>query len=182
MMAELCMHMIDLVENSIRADAGTVSIILLRSQNSDSLEMKIGDDGCGMDAETAQQVQDPFFTTKSGKKVGLGIPLLKAAAEMTGGRFTLTSAPGKGTVVSARFVLSHIDTPPVGALSDTMLTLLVAHGEINLNFRISTDQGEFALSTEEIRQQVGDMPLSHPDILAFLRPFIEEHLGELGFS
>ena len=171
MMAELCLHMIDLVENSIRADAGTVSIILLRSQNSDSLEMKIGDDGCGMDAETAQQVQDPFFTTKSGKKVGLGIPLLKAAAEMTGGRFTLTSAPGKGTVVSARFVLSHIDTPPV-----------VAHGEINLKFRISTDQGEFALSTEEIRQQVGDMPLSHPDILAFLRPFIEEHLGELGFS
>ncbi len=182
MMAELCLHVIDLVENSVRARAKNINITLRRSQKADSLEMEIGDDGCGMDETTVMQVQDPFYTTKSGKKVGLGIPLLKAAAEMTGGSFVLISTAGQGTVVRSFFILSHIDTPPVGALCDTMLALLVAHAEINLKFKISTDNNEFTLSTEEIRQQVGDMHLSHPDILAFLRPYITENLSPMGFS
>jgi len=180
MMAELCLHIIDLAENSVRAGAKKVSIRLLYSKSKDLLELEVSDDGCGMDTETARKVQDPFFTTKSGKKVGLGIPLLKAAAEMTGGHFALLSKPGQGTTIIARFVLSHFDTPPVGALSDTILTQLVAHNEINFSFQINTDDAGFCLSTAEIREQVGDMPLSHPDILTFLRTYIVNNLKEMG--
>ncbi len=179
MMAELCLHIIDLVENSARAGARNIGVRLLHSTARDRLELEIGDDGCGMDDETARLVQDPFYTTKSGKKVGLGIPLLKAAAEMTGGAFAIRSQPGQGTSVLAHFSASHIDTPPVGALADTVLTLLVAHAEINIAFRIETDSGRFELSTAEIREQVGQLPLSHPDILAFLRPYIGENLQAL---
>jgi anti-sigma regulatory factor (Ser/Thr protein kinase) len=181
MMAELCLHIIDLAENSVRAEAKEISIRLLRSESRDILELEIGDDGCGMDEETAIRVQDPFYTTKGGKKVGLGIPLLKAAAEMTEGAFHLVSKPGMGTTVLAVFRLSHIDTPPVGALSDTLFTLLVAHEGVNFKVQLTTDQSEFTLSTADIREQVGDMPLTHPDILAFLRVFISENLSELGF-
>lgn len=181
MMAELCLHIIDLAENSVRAGAQTITIGLARSTPLDKLELTITDDGCGMDEETAIRVQDPFFTTKGGKKVGLGIPLLKAAAEMTNGTFQLTSSLGKGTTIQAAFQLSHIDTPPVGALSDTLFTLLVAHEGVNFAFQIISDEREFTLSTPVIREQVGDMPLTHPDILAFLRPYISENVAELGF-
>ena len=178
MMAELCLHIIDLMENSARAGARAIEVSLLRSKAKDLLELEIHDDGCGMDEETVRRVQDPFYTTKSGKKVGLGVPLLKAAAEMTGGRFSLDSEPGRGTRVRAAFILSHIDTPPIGALADTVLTQLVAHEEIDIRFRLRSDNGEFSLSTAEIREQVGDMPLSHPEILAFLRPFIRQGVDE----
>ncbi len=181
-MAELCLHIIDLAENSVRAGAKNISIRLNQSLSTDCLDLTILDDGCGMDEETARKVQDPFYTTKSGKKVGLGIPLLKAAAEMTQGRFTLESEPGRGTTVHAHFVLSHIDTPPVGALSDTIFTQLVAHDDINTLFQIITDNSEFSISSGEIREQVGDMPLTHPDILAFLRPYIAENLRKLDFD
>jgi Histidine kinase-, DNA gyrase B-, and HSP90-like ATPase len=185
MMAELCYHIIDLAQNSATADSDNIFIRLEDSLAKDLILMEIKDDGKGMDAETVINVQDPFFTTKSTKKVGLGVPLLKEAAALCDGDFSIISAIGEGTTVRASLRKSHIDRPPVGDLKDTILTLLVStvgpeDAKIpNVDFEYSTDSGTFRLSINEIKEEVGDVPLSHPEVLTFLRKYISENIDQI---
>ncbi len=177
MMYELTLHIIDIVHNSIRANASQIEVKIIDSLKSDKIIIEIIDNGIGMDEETIQRVQDPFYTTKKEKTVGLGVPLLKQTANHCDGEFFIKSELGKGTIVHAEFKKSHIDLPPIGNLSDTFLTLLTYDDEnINIILNYETDKGKFSISTSEIKNEIGDVPLSSPEVISFLKSYIKENL------
>ena len=125
-MKDLASHIMDIVQNSIRACAGEIDITLMESQIQNTLTITIHDNGCGMTPETLAKVRDPFFTSRTVRKVGLGIPLLQQNAERTGGKLDITSTPGKGTTVTATFGYDHLDRPPLGNMAETLCLLIGA--------------------------------------------------------
>lgn len=179
MVEDLCFHLVDLVQNSVAAGAGAIRLEIVESASGDTLTLEVADDGRGMDAATLERVQDPFFTTKSFKKVGLGIPLLKATAQACRGDFHISSQVGRGTLVKARLQKSHLDCPPMGDVEATLLSLLVSLDRVDIRFAFHGDRGEFSLSSDDIRRQVGGLHFSHPEIYQFLRDYIHEGLGPL---
>lgn len=141
-MEDLSLHILDIVENSLRANAKHIGIRLVQNKKKDELTLEVEDDGDGMSEETRRRSTHPFFTTKNGKKVGLGLPLLAQSAEEAGGTLEIESARGKGTTVVAVFRLSHIDRKPLGNLEETMRCLKMTHPEVNFHFVFeSTDGG-----------------------------------------
>jgi len=139
-MEDVSLHVLDIVENALRAGASNVSIRLARSKSDDRLILEVTDDGEGMNEETMRRSVDPFFTTKGGKRVGLGLPLLAQAAEEAGGRLEVQSAAGQGTKVFATFRLSHIDRKPLGNMEETVRCLKATHPEVCFRFEsVDTD-------------------------------------------
>jgi len=133
-MEDVSLHILDIVENALRAEAKNVVIRLAQEKRADRLVLEVTDDGEGMDEETRRRSLDPFFTTKRGKRTGLGLPLLAQAAEETGGTLEVQSAPGKGTKVIATFGLSHIDRKPLGDIEQTLRCLKATHPEVCFRF------------------------------------------------
>jgi hypothetical protein len=179
MVEDICFHIIDLVQNSLAAGAGNIRLDIVESKDRNTLTLEVADDGRGMDKSTIEKVQDPFFTTKGFKKVGLGIPLLKATAQTCRGDFAIHSEVGRGTEVKTSMQRSHLDCPPLGNLEETLLSLLVSLDQINLQFFYRSDRGEFSVSSDAIRQQVGELHFSHPDVYHFLKEYIHEGLGPI---
>ena len=179
MVEDLCFHLLDLVQNSVAAGARTIRLDIRESAARDSLVLTVADDGRGMDRPTRLRVQDPFFTSKSFKKVGLGIPLLKATTQACRGDFRITSRPGQGTRVRARLQKSHFDCPPMGDLEGTLLSLLATLDGVDLRFSYRSERGSFSLAADDVRAQAGGLHLSHPDVYGFLRNYIHEGLGPL---
>jgi len=133
-MEDLSLHILDVVENSIRAKAGHVAIRLTEDRSADLLTLEIDDDGEGMDEETKAACLNPFFTTKKGKHVGLGLPFLAQSAEETGGRLSIESATGRGTRIRVTYTLSHIDLRPFGNIDGTIRCLKATHPEVNFRY------------------------------------------------
>ena len=179
MVRDLCFHIVDLVQNAVAAGAKRVTVSLVDSAASDEIQLSVVDDGRGMDAATAANARDPFYTSKGFKKVGLGLPLLEATSQACHGDFELESELGSGTIVQARLEKSHWDCPPLGDLSDTMLQLLVSLDTINLVFRYHGDGGDFSITSDEVREQAGGLHLSHPDVYSFLREYFASELRPL---
>jgi hypothetical protein len=178
-MREIALHLLDIAENSVAAESQNISIHVREDFSHDRLSVCVIDDGRGMDATTAQQVQDPFYTTRTTRNVGLGIPLLKLAAEMADGNFSLQSDVGKGTWVEAEFRHSHIDRMPLGDLPSTFLTLLISHPQIEWTFLYRvTDQDkksrDFLFESAELKSKLGNISLTEPEVLTFLRGIFEE--------
>lgn len=178
-MREIALHLLDIAENSAAAQSQNISIEVHEDLQNDLLLTCVIDDGRGMDMETAQNVQDPFYTTRTTRNVGLGIPLFKLAAEMAQGRFSLESEPGKGTRVEADFLHSHLDRMPLGDLCSTFLTALISHPKIHWVFvyRVTDKNGrihDFIFDDAELKTELGDMSLTEPEILTFVRGMIEE--------
>ena len=138
-MEDLSLHILDIVENSIAASASRVSISIVEDTPGDLLSLEITDNGKGMDAQTRQKALDPFFTTRTTRSVGLGLPLLAQAARESGGKFELDSHPGQGTTVRAFFQLSHPDLKPLGDIAETLQTILVGRPELDLQFEYKRD-------------------------------------------
>ena len=183
-MREIALHLLDIAENSAAADSRNISIEVHEDLFQDLLTASVTDDGRGMDAETVRHVQDPFYTTRTTRKVGLGIPLLKLAAEQAEGSFSLQSEPGKGTKVEAVFRHSNIDRMPLGDLASTFLTALISHPTIHWIFvyrvtdRTATSQ-DFAFDDAELKSELGDLSLTEPEVLTFVRGMIEEGIEAL---
>ena len=178
-MREIALHLLDIAENSAAAESTKVSIEVHEDLLNDRLTAVVIDNGRGMDAETAQNVQDPFYTTRTTRNVGLGIPLLKLAAEQAEGRFSLQSEPGKGTRLEAEFRHSNIDRMPLGDLASTYLTVLISHPEIDWTFRYQVAEKdvecrEFMFESADLKSELGEIPLTEPEVLAFVRGMIEE--------
>lgn len=133
-MEDISLHILDIVENSIRAQSKNINIEIIEDYKKDLLVLVIKDNGAGMDEGTLRKATDPFFTTKEGKKVGLGLSLLAQSAEEAGGEFKIESSPLKGTKVIATFKMSHIDRKPIGDIEETLRCLKSAHPEINFTF------------------------------------------------
>jgi hypothetical protein len=153
-------HILDIVENSVRATATLIEIIILEDKKKDLYAVEIRDNGCGMSKETAGKALEPFFTSRTTRKVGLGLPLLKQNAEQCGGTMDLISEPGKGTVVNATFGLGHIDRPPLGDIALVLLLSMAGHDQISFLYSHTTGCGVYTLSSEELKETLGDVPLN----------------------
>ncbi|TRX64296.1 sensor histidine kinase [Carboxylicivirga sp. M1479] len=179
-MKDLSMHIMDIVQNSVRAKASNVELnIQLDSQ---WLEIKVVDDGTGMDADTLEKVTDPFYTSRTTRKVGLGIPLIKQNAELTNGEMILKSILGKGTTLIAKFGLKHWDRPPIGNLSSTVAMMMTGNDGVNLQFSLKRGADEFAISTNEVKEVMGDVDIRMPQVTSFLKEMIEENIKELNIE
>jgi len=172
---DISLHVLDIAENAVRADAKTISIIITGDVEHDLIRVEVIDDGRGMDAETLAQVRDPFFTTKH-KKTGLGIPLLSQAAEQAGGKVTVDSAPGTGTKVVVIFRWSHVDRPAIGSMADTVLTLIAGHPDLDVVYEAREGDTVFRLDTREIKNDLEEVPINAPAVLAALRDMFKEQI------
>ena len=177
-MKELSLNILDIAENSVKAGATLITVSLTQVGN--VLTIEITDDGCGMDAETVRRVTDPFYTTRTTRKVGLGLPLLKLEAEQTGGTLTVTSRTaaqcpdGHGTTVRATFHTDHIDCMPLGDVTATLLTLIQGHPQEELAFSHRTDAGTVTLDTRQLREVLGDVPLDTYEVLKWIEGYLRE--------
>ena len=185
-MQDISLHLLDIIENSIRAKAQNVEIYIEVNKKNNMLKIKVDDDGHGMDEDMLVNSQNPFFTTKIDreKKIGLGIPLFKQNAEACDGSFLIRSKKGKGTTIAAEFRLNHIDRMPLGNISDTVLTSIIGHPETDISFTMKTvdlndEITDFIFDTKLIKRELEGIPLNHPDITSFISSFLTEGITGL---
>ncbi|MBR2459972.1 MAG: ATP-binding protein [Clostridia bacterium] len=176
-MEELSLYVLDITMNSVRAGATEISVEL--REHGRWLDFTVSDNGCGMTEEQLSRLENPFFTTRKTRKVGLGIPFLKMLAEMTEGYVKISSvhesvSADHGTVTMARFGKDHIDFIPLGDMVETVKTLIQGSPDINFVFRHITERGEVMLSCAEIRAVLGDIPLNQPEILLWIGENLKE--------
>jgi hypothetical protein len=181
-MKDLALHILDILQNSVTAGATLVKLVIDEVPIDDKYLVKFIDNGKGMDAEMVKQVTDPFFTTRSTRKVGLGLPLLKQNAERTGGSMTIHSKPGKGTEVDVMFVYSHIDRIPTGDIAGTLALTVSSYPAIDFSYTHHTPVGTFVFDTTEIKETIGDLPISNPQVIAFMKDLIRDNLAEIKAS
>ena len=177
-MPEISLNILDVAENSVRAGADLIRITVSVKPEDDTLTVVIADDGCGMTQEQERQVTDPFYTTRTTRRVGLGVPFFKQAAEGTGGSYRIESEKGKGTTVTAVFGLSHIDRMPLGDISSTIHTLILYHPETDFVYTYQVDGNGFTLDTRELKEILGDVPFTEPEISQYILDFLIENKKE----
>ena len=175
-MQELSMNILDIAQNSVRAGAKLVEISLDEDTGSGRLRLRIRDDGCGMEEEMLRTVTDPFVTSRKTRKVGLGLPFLKLAAEQTGGGMSLQSEVGKGTTVAAEFALGHIDLMPLGDIGETLAALCAGSPDIDFLFVFTKDSHRFTFDTREVRSLLEGVSLSQPAVSVFIKEYVNEHM------
>ena len=177
-MKELSLNVLDITENSVKAGATLIRIELLEENS--TLSITVTDNGNGMSEEVLRSVTDPFYTTRTTRRVGLGIPLFKFAAEQTGGGITIKSklktdgVEDHGTVVNAIFHTDHIDFTPLGDIISTLVTLIQGHPDIDFVFTHKNDKGEVELDTRELRAVLEDTPLDTFEVLIWIRDSLTE--------
>lgn len=179
MMTEISLNILDVTENSVKAGATCIEITVAADTEKNRLTVIIADNGCGMSPEQLLHVTDPFYTTRTTRKVGLGIPFFKAAAEQTGGSFTVTSTEGVGTTVTAEFILSSVDRMPLGDISATVQTLVTVHLQQDFLYRYCVNEKSFTLDTKEFKKILGDIPLNAPEVRTYLGEFLKENTAEV---
>ena len=180
-MKELSLNVLDITENSVKAGATLTEISII--ETSDTLTMIVKDDGCGMSEETLRTVENPFYTTRTTRKVGLGIPLLKMAAEMTGGSVKIvssTNADTHGTTVTAMFYKNHLDFTPLGDIKETVVTLIQGHPNTDFLFIHQTPSGEVKLDTRELRMVLEGVPLDTYEVIVWIKEYLNEQYQLLG--
>lgn len=178
-MRELSLNVLDIAQNSIAAAATQIQMEVVERTNAHTLTIGIYDNGCGMTDEQVKSVLDPFYTTRTTRKVGMGVPLFKMAAEQTGGTLTVSSKVGIGTNIKAVFHTDSVDFTPLGDMASTVTTLVSMNTEIQFLYRHKVDKKEFVFDTAEIREILGDVPLSEPAVMQWMREFIEENTKAL---
>ena len=172
---DLSLHLLDIITNSISAGASHMMIRINADHQKDVLTIRIVDDGKGMSPEFLKKVTNPFSTTRTTRKVGLGLSLFKEACEITGGDLRIESALGVGTIVTAIFGISSIDRIPLGNTGETISGLISSFPDRDFAIVFSNDQGEESgLDTVDLRERLGDVPLSEPDVYVFVRDYIQE--------
>ncbi len=176
-MKDLSMHIMDILQNSTRAGATEVFIDVIENIADDTLTVSIKDNGSGMDKQTVEMALNPFFTTRSTRNVGLGLPLLKQNAERSGGRFSISSEAGVGTDVVAVFGLSNIDRPPMGDLAGAIVLTAVANPDIRLVFHFFDEVTDYVFDTDEVKTVLDGVPMSNPEIILLLRKMVDENTG-----
>ena len=177
-MEELSLHLLDLIQNSVKAGASLIEIII--TEKAGLLTIELNDNGCGMSEEFLQRVESPFTTTRTTRKVGLGIPLFKQAALMAGGDFGIISRQGEGTRIKASFEINNIDRAPMVDLAGTILGQVLST-PVTPDYRLlyAVDDASFEFDTREIRRQLEGVPLDAPDVIAWMKDYLEEGIREL---
>jgi len=176
------LHILDIVQNSVVAGAKTIKVEVVENIEDNIYSITITDDGSGMSKEEVESVTDPFYTTRTTRKVGLGIPLLKQNAELTGGSLTIESEKGKGTKVCAIFKHNHIDRPIMGDIAGVMVLNMVSYKEIRWIYTHKTIYGEYKIDSQEIREVMYGVNLYQNSVIKLLKEMINENLKEINFS
>jgi hypothetical protein len=176
-MEDLSLHILDIVENGTQAGATRVEIRIVERRDEDRLVIEIKDNGRGMPPEMAARVRDPFVTTRTTRRVGMGLPLLDQAAREAEGELVVESAPGAGTTVRASFRRSHIDRRPLGDIAETLISLILGHPEVDFLYVADHDGAVTELDTGQLRAELGDTPLSHPEVLRLIRNHLRPAAG-----
>lgn len=178
-MKDLSLHILDLVQNSLRAGAKLVEIYIEEKPEEDLMVVEINDNGKGMSPEEAKKALDPFYTTRATRRIGLGLPLFEAAARRSGGGLTIESLPGTGTKISATFVLSHWDRPPLGDISETIVTLLAANPSVDLLYLHRRGEREYLFDTRKLRPVLEEVSIATPSVLNYVRDDIKKGIDKL---
>ena len=178
-MRELSLNVLDIAQNSVSANASLVEIELIEDTKKNELLIGIYDNGKGMTPEQVENVRDPFFTTRTTRKVGMGIPLFKFAAEMTGGKLEIESEVGVGTKVRAYFKTDHLDFTPIGDMTSTIITLVTMNLHMDFIYRRKLDSNEFTVDTRQLKEILGDVPLNEPSIVSWITQYINENTKQL---
>lgn len=179
-MKELSLHILDIVQNSISAGANLIKITVNEeTKENDILEIIIEDNGCGMDADEVEKALDPFYTSRTTRKVGLGLPLFRQAAQLCGGDLWIVSKKGEGTTVRVSFKHSHIDRAPLGDMVSTLLALITLNPEIDFIYEHYKDRQSFTLDTREIKEVLNEVPVTNPIVVNFLKQMLQENFQNL---
>ncbi|MEG0853848.1 MAG: ATP-binding protein [Angelakisella sp.] len=179
MMQELSLNVLDVAQNSVKAGATLIAITIAEDTAADRMTITITDNGCGMTAEQVARVVDPFYTTRTTRKVGLGVPFFKMAAELSGGSFSIESRVGEGSTVTAVFGLSSIDRMPLGDMAATMTALIQGNPHIDFVYLRCINGREMTADTRQFRQVLEGVPLDTPDVIAFIGEYINENTSEI---
>lgn len=178
-MRELSLHILDLLQNSLEAGATAISLQIVEDTRLDRLVIEVTDNGRGMTQEMLSRATDPFCTSRTVRRVGLGLPLLAAACERCAGSLRIESTPELGTKVTATLQLSHIDRAPLGDIAGTVLSVALHQPPVALHYTHRVDDRAFVLDTAAIAAELSDVPLSHPSVLRWLREYLADGLAEL---
>ena len=179
MMKEISLHALDIIQNSIAANATLIEIGLHVDHAQDRMVLSISDNGCGMTETFQREVLDPFVTSRTTRKVGLGIPMFKAGAEAAGGSFSLQSTSGAGTRIEASYQISHWDRPPLGDIAETLYASILCNEGLDFVFTYTVDDKNFRADTREIKAALGDIPLRTPEVSAWLKEYLYEGIEAL---
>ena len=172
-MREISLHILDIVQNSIEAGATLIEIDVTEDEKSDVLSFTVSDNGKGMTAEMIEQAQDPFVTSRTTRRVGLGIPLAKLACKMSGGSFSIKSKSGEGTTITATFGYSDIDRRPLGDMAKTVYLLITANSGLDFRYRHTVNKKEFVVDTQKIREILDGVPITEYKAAEWLFDYLE---------
>ena len=178
-MRELSLNILDIAQNSISAGSSLTEIVVNENTKDKTLLIGIYDNGCGMTEEQVKSVIDPFFTTRTTRKVGMGIPLFKMSCEQTGGKFTIESEKGVGTKINALYKTDSIDFTPLGDIASTIVTIVSMNADKEFLYRRVLDDKEFIFSTVEIKKILDGVPLSEPSVMNWIEEYLNEQYNEL---
>ena len=175
-MRDLSLHLLDIIQNSVVAKADKIDFTIEAIVEKDLLIIAIKDNGIGMDEELLVKVSDPFSTTRTTRKVGLGIPLYKAATDRSGGNLLIESVKGCGTKLLASFEIQNIDRPPLGDIADTITGTILANPKLELNINFFCNNEHFEMSTVKIKDQLGEVPINEYEVLIWIKEYLNEGL------
>ncbi|MDD6735107.1 MAG: ATP-binding protein [Clostridiales bacterium] len=178
-MKELSLHILDIAKNSVKAKANLIEITVNEDIENNLLIIDINDDGCGMSEEFLKTVKDPFSTTRTTRKVGMGISLFEAAANQCGGELDISSKEGEGTKMHVTFTYDHIDRAPLGDMAGTVTTLVSGSPDIDFLYRHIINGKEFVMDTREVRRELDGVPLDTPEVVMWLDGYIREGIDEI---
>jgi hypothetical protein len=177
-MEDLSLHILDIAENSIAAGAGKIKIKIIEDTKKNFLTIEIADNGKGMDKDAVRKAYDPFFTTKTVRRVGLGVPLLAQAARESNGSISIVSKKDRGTTITANFQHNHIDRKPLGAIEKTMVVLIVANPELDFLYEHRRNKHVYSLDTVKIKKKLGKIPINDPKAIKFIKDGISKWLND----
>lgn len=178
-MKEISMHILDIVMNSVKAKATLIELIIEDSIKNNILEISIKDNGIGMSNEMSKLVTDPFFTTRSTRKVGLGIPMLKEACERCNGFLKISSKLGEGTLIKCSFERNNIDRAPLGNIGDTIMAIINSLDNCELLYKHITDEGTFTLNTAEIKEVLDGSSISDNSVMLWIKDYVNENIRSI---
>ena len=177
---DLSLHILDIVENAISAKARRIDILVMEEPKEDRLIIEIKDDGIGMDEEVSRKAIDPFFTTRTSRKVGLGLSLMAQAAQEAGGKLQIKSKLGEGTKVTVTFQYHHIDRKPLGSMVETMTTLLLGNSELDISYTHQKGGETYVFTSQALKDRFKDRSPTDPEVIQWLRKHLKEGLAEIG--
>ncbi len=178
-MQELALHILDIVQNSITANANLIKIEIAEDIRNDFLTITISDNGKGMTVEEIRMVTDPWFTSRTTRRVGMGLPLLKHSVQQAAGSLVVSSEPGNGTEVIAVFRHAHIDRPPLGDLAGVIKLLIGANPGIDFFYRHKKGDREYILDSREVKTILEGVSVSNPEVMNYIGEMVKENLREI---